>query len=65
LNDDDLDIALELVTVQHQAMVRSKRLLEPCPYCHAFPSIEAKDVYGYPRATGMTHAEDCPDYVPE
>ena len=61
--DDDLDLQLEMATAQHRAMRRSKELMRPCPHCYAIPVIEAKDVYGYPRATGWTHQPGCPDWL--
>ena len=65
MTDDDLDLALELATAQHRAVLKSKMIMAPCPHCYAIPVIEAKDVYGYPRATGWTHEEHCPDRAPD
>ena len=65
MSDDDLDLALELARAQHRAMTKSKMVMEPCPHCYAIPVILTKDAYGYPRATGWTHGEHCPDRAPE
>lgn len=61
---NNLDIELEWAEMQHAAMLRSRPLLEPCPACGAFPKIEARDLYGYPKVTGQTHEPGCPDFVP-
>lgn len=63
IENDDLDLALELANAQHQAMLRSKEIMKPCPHCEALPIIESKDAYGYPRATSLKHEEVCLDYV--
>ena len=60
---DDLDIALELAEMQHTAMLRSKAIMAPCPHCYAVPQIEARDLYGYPKACGWTHEAGCPLFV--
>ena len=65
MTDDDLDLALELATLQHRAMVKSKMIMAPCPHCYSIPVILTKDAYGYPRATGWTHGKHCPDRVPD
>ncbi|TFC26992.1 hypothetical protein E3O55_13005 [Cryobacterium sp. MDB1-18-2] len=65
MSDDDLDIALELATAKHQAMLRSKIIMAPCIHCYAVPVIERKDAYGFPSVTGWTHGDHCPDRAPE
>lgn len=57
------DIESEILDAQYRAMVRSRVLLEPCPHCGAIPKIEARDLYGYPRATGCTHEPTCFEFT--
>jgi hypothetical protein len=58
-DDDDLDFELELAEAQHKKMERSKLLLQPCDHCGVLPTIEEKDLYGYPRTISHAHLEGC------
>ena len=59
------DIESEMLDAQLRAARRAQVLMAPCPHCYAVPEIDARDEYGYPKATGWTHEQGCPDYVPD